>query len=91
MSSEQVPDGYQDGGEPIALAVVENIRSWAWATEMTTVLGYKQADLRAWVDHYREVHAEEIERWQRYRERKARARERRRLRALKQRGLLPET
>lgn len=87
MTSNQPPSGYQDGGEPIALAVVEGIRPWSWATEMATLLGYRQADLQAWVDHYRKEHAEEIEQWRRHRERKERARQRRLRRARKQRGL----
>jgi membrane protein required for beta-lactamase induction len=90
MNEGQPPSGYQEGGESIALSLVEGIRPQAWGVEMALLLGYQRRDLRAWLAHYRETHAEEIETRERLRRRKERLQKKRRQKVLKERGLMPD-
>lgn len=55
------PDGYQEIGASLAQAVAEGAKSIGWMLELGVLLGYKQKTVRAWLQHYREQHAAELE------------------------------
>jgi len=52
------PDGYQEIGETLALAVVEGGRSQRWAKQIASLLGYRGRDVTDWLRWYKQVNPE---------------------------------
>lgn len=70
--AEEAPSGYDEIGKSLAQPVAEGLRTIRWAIEIAKLLGYTTADVRAWVTHYSETHAKELDRMERTRLRKLR-------------------
>jgi hypothetical protein len=66
------PDGYQEIGEGLAQPVAEGLRGLFWAVDLAKLLGYTAADVKAWVAHYRDLHAKDLDRSEKNRLRKSR-------------------
>jgi hypothetical protein len=70
------PNGYQEIGETLAQAVAEGVKKLAWAVEIAKMLGYTTAETKAWIKHYSKLHAKELDKMERTRQRKLRKIER---------------
>jgi hypothetical protein len=56
-------DGYHEIGETLAQPVAEGYQTMGWATELAGMLGYSAEKVRAWVRHYEQQHAKELEKF----------------------------
>lgn len=70
--AEQHPSGYEEIGRSLAQPVAEGLRSVRWAAKFAKLLGYTTADVKAWVEHYSEIHAAELDKMRRTQMRKLR-------------------
>ena len=61
MTSEK-PKGWEEIGESLARPVVERLRNREWAIEIAKIVGYSVRDVKAWIKHYKQIHAEELQR-----------------------------
>jgi len=70
------PPGYEEVGESLAQAVAEGFRKLSWACEVAKLLGYQAKQVKAWIKHYEQQHAEELSALKRKQQRKQRRVER---------------
>jgi hypothetical protein len=61
--TQDAPDGYHEIGETLAQPVAEGYQTMGWATELAGMLGYSAEKVRAWVRHYEQQHAKELEKF----------------------------
>lgn len=70
--ADEAPIGYDEIGKSLAQPVAEGLRSIRWAIDLAKLLGYRTADVKAWVEYYSEVHAAELDKMRRTQMRKLR-------------------
>lgn len=70
--AEEAPSAYDEIGRSLAQPVAEGLKPIRWAIELAKLMGYTTADVKAWVKHYSEIHAQELDRMERTRMRKLR-------------------
>lgn len=51
------------------MPIVEGYKSITWGRELAKLLGYKPKDLQAWIEHYKQVNAKELDAAERKRRR----------------------
>ena len=64
------PRGYQEIGASIGQSVAEGLMTLSKAAKLAGLLGYRVSDVKAWVEHYRNLHADELARLEKVRQRK---------------------
>lgn len=70
--ADQAPNGYDEIGKTLAQPVAEGLKPLSWATDLAKLLGYTTADVKAWVKHYSDINAKELDRMKRAQLRKLR-------------------
>jgi hypothetical protein len=69
MSRSQQPAGYDELGETLGGPVALGYQGLQWAVDIAGLLGHSRADVQAWVEWYKKIHAAEISKQERIKSR----------------------